>query len=85
MRPKPRYQAGAEGRDLNPLCGSTSSKVFYERRTVMINPVLIDTLYHGAIFIFLMIAVVFLMIAVVGLSMERVLRRRLLQKCSDKP
>jgi hypothetical protein len=57
-----------EGRDLNPPCGSKSSETFHERRTVMMNLALIDAMYHGAIFIFCMIAVI-------GISIEMVLRR----------
>jgi hypothetical protein len=63
------------GRDLNPPCGSKSSENFHERRTVMMNLALIDAMYHEAIFIFMMIAVIGIMIAVIGISMEMVLRR----------
>ena len=56
------------GRDLNPPCGSKSSETFHERRTVMMSLALIVAMYHGAIFIFFMIAVI-------GISTEMVLRR----------
>lgn len=41
----------------------------------MMDLALIDAMYHGAIFIFMMIAVIGIMIAVIGISMEMVLRR----------
>jgi hypothetical protein len=41
----------------------------------MMNVALIDAMYHEAIFIFMMIAVIGIMIAVIGISMEMVLRR----------
>ena len=41
----------------------------------MMNLTLIDAMYNGAIFIFMMIAVIGIMIAVIGISMEMLLRR----------
>lgn len=40
----------------------------------MMNVALIDAMYHEAIFIFMMIAVIGIMIAVIGISMEMVFR-----------
>jgi hypothetical protein len=54
---------GSTGSNLNPLCGSKSSELFYERRTVMINPTLIDATYYG-------LALLFIMIGILGLSIE---------------
>jgi hypothetical protein len=62
-------------RALNPPCGSKSMETFHERRTVMLNLPLIDAMYHGAIFIFMIIAVMGIMIAVIGISMKILLRR----------
>ena len=41
----------------------------------MMDLALSDAMYHGTIFIFMMIAVIGIMIAVIGISMEMVLRR----------